>query len=412
MKYSTIQLFGYAAFFGSGIIFIICGLVLNNTVILLLAMAAILRLINGIFLTKRLALFLGMYLLILSWGLFESQFYNIAFSSAIKEFAYYMKPILFFIIGLVSLSKKSFEKVCIFTFLTMVIGTIFVLINSSKMVEFSSSRLLAMGYDDKGIKVHIWSFNILFANAFRWFWPTENGSILRNPTFMLSPLDSGYILAFLSLYFLLLRKTKKSFCFFGIISFLMLVSTFVRSALIMFFVALLINSICKSGKFAVFYIILIVLVLVLFVSSFYNELQYIFLLEGSASIHNNNLIEGLQHIAKYWMGTGIGSSGWQGDPSSEFYVYSEGSLFTSIIENGFAIIMVYATMWMCLYYRSKFLLFPIYIGYLTASMLIPIGFSTGFNLLFFSAFGIIVREYYLNKSNNSKTVAISTTQIT
>jgi len=396
IKKSSISFFLLLLFYMTGAIFIITGKVLNNYVFILLLLFLIISRLTVKTISNKIVIYTCCYMMLLIFALLMSQLYNISIKNAIYQLLYYIKPMLFFLVGYYYIDRKEYNKLVCYVFLIMCLGTIYTYFKSNDLIAIINSRMSELGYqsNSESNKAHIWVFNPVYRILFGKMWITDGGLILRNPTLLLSPLESGFVLAFISSFFMIKSNlTSKKYYLLYIISIILLITTFVRTSWIYFIISFLLFHLMDKNKIKKAMITGSFIIVFIIVFNIFNEqIKYLLFHESSASIHNDNLSSGLKHIFKYIFGTGLGSSGWRGDTLSKYYLYSEGSIITSIIENGIQFVFVYMILFVKIFERSPKIMLPLLIAFLTGSFLLPMGFSTFFGILFFTMLGMILNR--------------------
>jgi hypothetical protein len=395
VKYESILFATYGLFFLSGIVSLFVHLNINTLLFLFL-------LVNALFIVilkgsnRKVFLFIVFYCGLLVLSICIAVSYGIQLSNSLKSALYYFKPIVFFIIGYYYWSQRKFDLFINYILIFMIIGTFFVFIRPHELVDLLMKRAVVMSAEQYDLKYYIWTFNPVFYNLFSGVWVHDGGLLLRNPTLLFSPLDSGFVLTFISFHYLtkaMHADNKSKYLLWFSISFLLLISTFVRSAFILFFVASFVFVFIRASNTRKLILIIIAFGgCCLFLIKFMDEIRFVFFLEDSAAIHNENLTGAINHFLKYIFGTGVGSSGWLGDLSSPFYIYSEGSFFTSIIENGVQFILIYFIITFAIMRKREYPLLALFLGFITSSLVMAVAFSTCLNLLLFTMMGIIFRN--------------------
>lgn len=306
-------------------------------------------------------------------------YYDVPIKISLSHMLYYYKPLVFYLFGFFYIRNNvNFNKLTISILIFMIIGTIVSIYYYDFFAQKAIEKFLGNNSAANSLEE---SMGLLLAFSF----------IPRNITFLLSPLETSFVMFFITSYFYF--NSKK--LYFSI-STIILISAFARSAMIAFIVSVFLRKFILMKQLNRFiYITIFISLILIIIIYFFEQFQFIFINDGSASIHIENLRDALLHISRYPLGLGLGNSGWNGS-NSVYFLYSEGSFFTTLIENGIFFTLFYLLIGIDLYNKSKIFLFPIFIGYIVASLLIPIGFSTLFNLLFFSYYGVLSRERLRN----------------
>ena len=328
-------------------------------------------------------IFLLGYGAILSLSLTNALLRNIPSSYAFGELGYYLKPALFFLLGYYFIERKNYDRLMTMVFCLMMLSTVVFIVHPHTLVRLSSYKLTAKGYQ-------------VMAGFMTSFVPGK-GIVLRNPGIVLGALEASFVSLYLTCYYLFYKRG----ILFGHIlpsllamgSLFMLLTTITRSSLLGVCTAALIYGLVMA-RFRFKWLVIGMVITGAIISGIYfrPHIERYVASEGSASIHRNNLKGALQHLEMYTEGTGLGTAGWNQAPSP-LSIYSEGSLFTSLIENGVQFFIFYGIIMLITLRNSKNFLFPVFAGYLVTATMIPIGMTTHFNLLFFSALGISAREY-------------------
>ena len=365
-------------FFFSRLIFFFFDFKIDNILYLNILFLLILGLLQKKRFKKGIFIFVLIYLSIITFGIINGVFNKVSIKIVLSQTLYYFKPLIFFFFGYFFVKKKQFLLLVKWVLIYSLIGTIFFYLNRSFYIEAIISKFSVYGENISIETLRIWN-------------PETGFVIYRNPTLLFHVLDSGFILFFISSFYFLQNRNKNYSLIF--VATIILISTLTRSAVLAFFTMLIIFYYFRLSllKRIVLVIFIGVFVFTLYMH-FSKQIEFLFIKQGSAKIHLENLINAIKHIQKHPLGTGIGTSGWKGDINNILYLYSEGSILTTIIENGMQFLIIYILIGIYFFYNSRNQLFPIYCGYLVASMLIPIGFSTLFNLLFFVYASILEKE--------------------
>jgi len=370
----------YYSFFLTGLLFIAIEKNIGDVLFLSLLLVFCLKIFKLSGLSNKVVLFILLYISVLLFSLSITVVKDIPVLLGVKQMFYYLKPLAFLVIGYLVLTRPFFEQ-----YVKIIASFMFLGAFSFYLAPhfFIDSTLSKVGLAQEGVG-YLYSFS----------------SLIRNTTFLLSPLDSSFVMFFLSFHFFYkyFISWRKSYLAMFIASGITLLTTLTRSSLLALILAICIFIYLKSSMKKRIYIFFILICLIIGLGAYFNqELYFIFFIDGSASMHHDNLNEVLSHIANgYFLPSGLATSGWvtNGMP---FNIYSEGSLFATIIENGFMFLVFYIVLFYSTYIYSRDYLFPIVCGYILAAMLIPIGFSTLFNLLFFSYLGICINEHFQEK---------------
>jgi hypothetical protein len=344
-------------------------------------------------LDKKTFIFLILYGLSLLPAIAIAQLNGIGLSHTIGQFEYYLKPPLFFLIGYLGISKETFRPLLLITFLFMFGSAMLYTIDLPASVSLASDRFQVLNPNDGTQK---------FApdaplHAFQEAKYPVIGRVLRNGSLFFNALDSGFAFFFMTSYFVMEffnTKRKKQNFVLGLLSTIGLILAIVRSAMIGTAIASAIRLFqhIPSRKTRIVLLTLGTIAGLLLIFLFQDIFMKIFVTEGSATIHAENKLGAIEQITKFPFGTGLGSSGYDLDPQFEYSFYSEGSFYTNIIEHGIWFTVWYFIVGFITYVVSKKTLFPIYVGFIIASLLIPIGFATHFMLLFFSYLGAEVKS--------------------
>lgn len=363
-------------FFLSPILFVVTGTNMNNFIYLLLLVCTVAYSwyserkkmkfsVNFLFV-------LGSYCLVVGFAMVLGFFRGLQVAIIFKEALYYFKPVLFLFFGLFFLNEKRFRHLIFWGFLVVAFGAI-VFYNDP---AFYIGKAIEKTPEAEGVG-HFYAIH---------------HTVLRNSSLLLSPLETGYTLFFIASYFLIFYDGKWRW-FLLVTSVALLAATWTRSVVIGFLLTFLTYRLVNARTVKKLYVLIAFgLVITVATIAYYDDLHLILIEDASATSHFRSLTGGIDVILKRPWGYGMGFSGFGSLLSTEETFYSEGSFFTSIIEAGVLFVFFY---W-CVYYylnrvsKRKFL--PVYVGFLAASMLIPIGFSTIFAALFFSYLGIIIKN--------------------
>jgi len=348
---------------------------------LMFGASAIICIVGVLIFSKRLGktvpLFLGiLFLWLMVYSVIVPRIEGISVMVSLKQLGYYMKPILFFLIGYLFISIKRFTSLMLLAFWITTVGTVLFFLKSN----FFITAALERNPDGQGI-AHFFAIG---------------GRYIRNCSVYLSPLDTAFICFFLTAFFHQKGKT-----WFLMISFACLVLTMTRSAIIAAIVYFCAHQFfIKKWKNRVIYLFMLIISLGVVIIVFSSKLEFLFLKDGSASMHVSNLLEVATDLLRIPFGHGIGYSGWS-SIGQKNHLYSEGSFQATILENGFLFAVFYVFIGYALFKKDKTVSLPIYIGFFVASLMIPIGFSTLFNLIFFTYLGVILKSDEIKNSYNN-----------
>jgi hypothetical protein len=321
----------------------------------------------------RAALFLSIYLAwILVYAIIIPRYYDIKLKFSVAQFLYYLKPAYFFLLGYVALKKRTFDRILVVLLWYLTLGSVVYYLNWFFFVQSAIARA-----------PEAQSYGHFFAIG---------GHLLRNCSLMLSPLDTSYITFFLSLHFF--SHGRKAY---AAMAFALMLSTLTRSTVIGWLFGFVLYFFFRSGAVGkIRYLLMFTIILATVSVIFFSELTFLLVTDGSAGIHQENLMSVIRSLIQNPLGRGIGYSGW-GTLGMPGHLYSEGSLLSNLLENGFAFLIFYIAVGGCLYRRSRTYLLPIFLGYAVISLLLPIGYSTLFNMLLFTAIGVILRQVIAEK---------------
>lgn len=335
--------------------------------------------------SKPLLICIGLFGLFLAFGFGMGLYRHIAVKNIILSGTYYIKPILFLLLGYLFVTPKVFKKFMWITFFFMVISIPVFVLFGSQLIEISRVRLNDIGF---------FVPKSIFFSATK---IDDYSALPRNPSFLFSYLDTSYVFLFITSMFIVSLK-KKMHMVNGltslVLSFIGFITTFTRST----FIALPITIVSavvlriKNPKIVAGLLFVTTLITVAAIAIFWNKFLAIFVQQDSAAIHITNITDVFARMLKFPLGSGLGSSNWQGQASHPIYFYSEGSFFTTIVELGIQIVPWFGIVAYALFKRSRIVLLPIYLGFLVVSLLLPIGFSTQFLILFCVAFGILLNS--------------------
>lgn len=296
--------------------------------------------------------------------------------SVFKQVFLYVKPALFFLAGYYLLDQRRWHVMLRFVLAFMLVGSLAHWLWPHWHMTRFMDRLPML----RSVQQYF-SFN---------------NTWLRNGSWLLSPLDTGFVGFLLTFhYYTRVRQAVWGWLHFALAA-TILVSTATRSAWIGTLVAIALYHWMGTGRqFKLFALgggALLVLVVVGMKAQALARLVE----DGSFNLHLENLHMGARGMLQYGL-TGRGISMYNlGNPEDlkTAGLYSEGSLITSIIENGVAILAFYALAgWLCFKMSWRYL-FPIFAGFCVAGLMIQIGFSTAFAALFYSAMGFMARRYF------------------
>lgn len=307
---------------------------------------------------------------------------DIPLKHIILALTYYLKIPAFFTFFYYYVSEKHFTRLVWLVLWGMLAAFPLYALTPGEFIDASRERLRALGY--------FVSDSIYFSGTKLTEWIT----FPRNPGFLLSYLDSAYVLYFVTTFFIVTTRTVKEalqrLWIIALSGFLFL-STFTRSTLI----ALPVSAVSWAyfgllkGKQRLYLLLFVAAVALIGIILFFDTLYFLVVTQASAIVHWENIGDSLLRIAQYPFGTGFGTSGWQGFSQSPLYMYAEGSLFTGMIEMGFFYFIWQAIVGVFFFFMSRKVLFSLYLGFFVVSILLPIGFSTFFTLLMFGYAGVI-----------------------
>lgn len=303
-------------------------------------------------------------------------FVNDNFLISTKQFMYYLKFLLFFISGYLFFNLKQYSKLMVIVFWISFIGTCSFIFFESKMINETMKYLEINEYG------YFYSF----------------GLFVRNISFFISPLEFGALSFYLLFYFSYVERFRNNLINFYIaVSFLMMILTLSRTmwivtalTFLMFYLSDMktFNKLCKKSLLV--FIFLFVAVFILYFN--FSFVDKYFISDGSSSTHHSNAFETIMYLIEYPFGLGLGASGWAGyDYNLKYYHYSEGSLLANMIELGTVQCLLFLIVFSSYVYSLNKNVFIIFIGYLVACLIIPIGFSTFINLLLFLMLGILTK---------------------
>jgi hypothetical protein len=301
------------------------------------------------------------------------------------ELTYYLKIPAFFGFFYYYVSEKHFKRLIWIILWAMILTFPLYALTPGEIIDASRDRLRALGY--------FVSDSIYFSGTKLTEWIT----FPRNPGFLLSYLDSAYTLYFISAFFIVTAKNIKELIqrlWVIIVSTFLFLSTFTRSTII----ALPVSAVSWAyfgllkGRERIYLFAFIGIVGIIGLLFAFDTLYFLAVKQASAIVHWENIGESLIRISQYPFGTGFGTSGWQGFSQSPLYMYAEGSIFTGMIEMGILFFIWQCVIGVFMFFMSKKVLFPLYLGFFIVSLLLPIGFSTYFTLLFFGYAGVIYHQ--------------------
>ncbi|NVH48269.1 hypothetical protein [Photobacterium damselae] len=375
---NIISSFVFLSFFIFFPMYIITGLRTLDFSFLLLSLYTF----SGVFflgktINKKVIISILLFILFISFNIFIGFILNDDITVSIKQSLYYFKPILFFLFGYLFLTKSKYKQYVNYVLVLSVLGTICFILFENDVIKYT---MMYLGTTEVG---YFYSF----------------GFMVRNISFFISPLEFGGICFYLLFFYLasIREFNLKKVMILSLIVF-MIISTMSRTVWL----------VCIFGMFSYYligakslnklssrysFIILMMFAATILVINNFSLIDKYFISDGSSSVHHSNLIETLSYIISYPFGTGLGSSGWSGyDLNLNFYHYSEGSFFANCIELGliqYITIILFISIYI---FKLSKDMFVIFVGYILGCMIIPLGFSTFINLLFFSYLGIISKN--------------------
>lgn len=289
--------------------------------------------------------------------------------SMMKEFYYYAKPFIFFLFGINSI--KIFHESRYFKYLSLLLalGTILFYLFPTEFI--SASHVKSKIGEGWG---HFLTFKVF----------------LRSGSFLLSPLETSFISAFLGLYFFHNRNHfLLGWQFFQLASICLLMSM-TRSVILAYFISVLFlflsTRFALSGKWIKWILPGFLGSIILLVGLISKD--YIIKNDGSIMLHFTNLDKVLTFISNNPWGYGMSSSGFISVLEGRDAMYSEGSLFTYLIECGIQSTLLFGLLgWYCL--KKGVLSTTFFLFYLMVSLVLPIGFSSTFDFMFFGFLGSI-----------------------
>lgn len=382
---SLITLF-LVIFFFNNFIHFITDINISFGVFIFLAILVTYRIITK-FPSKWIFIVLIAYSAFLFIGVITGIYYKLPLTLIISQLFYYLKPPAFFLFGYYFVSEKAFHKTVEIIFWIMFITTPFFMIFPKEFIEFSRIRLRALGYP------------ISDSEYFSGTLITGIGVIPRNPSLLFSYLDTSYALFFLSAYYTNQIKTFVDYKNIGktFTSIVIFLTTFTRSAIgglglaiagILFFKV-------KNFKQKATFIAVLGIITTFIILIFWSQIYYLLVKQVSAIVHWENIWHSIVRIVEYPLGSGLGSAGWSAIKSSsvpEIFFYAEGGIFTAMIELGLQFIIWFFILGYIVWRISPKFLFPLYMGFLLISIVLPIPFSTQFTLLFFVYLGTTLQH--------------------
>lgn len=288
-----------------------------------------------------------------------------------KELYYYSKPFVFFAFGITTLNifnKSHFFKLLL---ILLALGTALFYLYPAEFISASHERSkIGDGWG------HFISFKVF----------------LRTGSFLLSPLETSFFSAFLGLYFFHNRHHFLLGWQYFQLATICLFMSMTRSVIMAYAISLLFLFLSDrfklSGKWIKWILPGTLGILLVILGWALKEL--ILKNDGSIMLHFSNLNTVLTYLFKNPWGYGMSSSGYVSVLEGRDGMYSEGSFFTYLVECGVqSLILFGALTWYCLKkgnLATTFLLF-----YLMVSLVLPIGFSSTFDFMFFGFLGSISR---------------------
>lgn len=284
-----------------------------------------------------------------------------------QESFYYLKPLLFFMLGYFFLRPELFAVLARFLFWFSLAGSLAFYLYSDTFIRVAAEHAGATSYG--------------YYEAF--------GLLSRDISWYLSPLEFAALCMFLAFYFSAAAENRSRTK--TIVSVLMIAATLSRSVLMGAFVAYAASKLKpRVTTIATAITIAGVLVTIAFaLNSFF--FQFI-LTEGSASVHYENLFSAAKLISVHPFGFGIGASGFPGygNTSLQHYFYSEGTIPTMLIEIGWTTLPLLVLLGYGSFKVSSDFGY-LYLGFMFSSLFVPIGLSTYFVCLYFLYYGMKLR---------------------
>lgn len=310
--------------------------------------------------------YVGLILLFALYGVLV----NSSISVSGQQAVYYLKPVIFFLVGYYFLSERSFLKLVEFVWWFSITGTVIFYFFSDQLINLAAEHL------------NLATFG--FYEAF--------GLISRNISWYVSPLEFAALCMFLVFYYVAYQPPRwKWKAFFSAV---MICSTFSRSIILAGIAAYCLSKVRLSSRNLISLAILAILGLtaVLTFDDFF--LQY-FVHEGSASVHHEILRDSIELILTHPFGLGIGASGWAGyEEAIHWYFYSEGTVGMVFIEIGWLALVLFGLLTLSSFRISRHYGL-LCVAFLIACLIVPIGVSTFFICLFFLFFGMKVKRNHV-----------------
>lgn len=281
-----------------------------------------------------------------------------------QESFYYLKPLLFFMLGYFFLRPELFAVLARFLFWFSLAGSLVFYLYSDTFIRVAAEHAGVTSYG--------------YYEAF--------GLLSRDISWYLSPLEFSALCMFLTFYFSTgtgdRSRTKT------IVSVLMIIATLSRSVLIGAFVAYAASKL-KPRAITIATAIMVASVLVAIAFAFSSFFFQFMVSEGSASVHYENLFSSAKLISAHPLGFGIGASGFPGygSTSLKHYFYSEGTIPTMLIEIGWTAVPLLVLLGYGSFKVSSDF-GCLYLGFMFSSLFVPVGLSTYFICLYFLYYGM------------------------
>jgi hypothetical protein len=313
------------------------------------------------------------YVFIILYGFGIAMKNDLLLSAVFQRIKDYVRPPLFILCGYLFFKKRNFDLFLIVLLFFLIAGSIMYYSNPAYFIMQSLIKS-DLPLENAGTFV---SF-----------------AILRNGSVLLTPLETGFVCFFLMYHFIVKSQDNRMYLLWAAVSCAILITTYTRSAMLALVIALLTRAILFSKAKMILFIVFFIIACLLAIAylCYSDVINYVLFNNPSSEVHFSNFYRAIGHIGSNLFGYGLGSSGLKGDLSSSFYVYSEGSLFTNLIEIGLPILLIYFLLGYYTFQHSPFYLFPAFTGFTIASVMIPIGLSMFFAMVFYTACGTVMRK--------------------
>lgn len=316
--------------------------------------------------------------LIFSFSFFKGWQQGFSAIDMAKEFYYYAKSLLFFLLGIHSIRFFRYSKYFKWLLVFLLLGTIFFYAFPTHFIGASHDKShIGSGWG------HFLSF----------------GFFLRSGSFLLSPLETAFFSGFLGIYFVYYQKTIRLGWEYFLLASACLVLSMTRSVIMAYGLVVLFIYLTRkweSSGWKMNWIFPFLIGFFFIVLGWFSR-DYLIKSDGSFMLHFENLNAVLNYLIKNPWGYGMSSSGYVSVIAKRDAMYSEGSFFTTLIECGVQSLILFLLLGIYCFRKGLFSL-SLFLFYFSISLVLPIGFSTPFCFLFFGTLGALS---HLNENSNS-----------